>query len=45
MNAGESDAILSMAAKLIGMPTQWMPALTHLLLRGGVMMLGPFIEF
>jgi hypothetical protein len=29
---------------LLGMPTRWMPALGHLLLRGGVMMLGPFIE-
>ena len=45
MNAGESDAISSIAAKLIGMPARWMPALMHLVLRGGVMMLGPFIEF
>ncbi len=45
MNAGESEALASIAAKLIGMPSRWMPALTHLLLRGGVMMLGPFIEF
>ena len=45
MNAGESDAIWSIGAKLIGMPTRWMPALAHLLVRGGVMMLGPFVEF
>ncbi len=45
MNAGESDAISLMAAKLIGMPARWMPAFMHLVLRGGVMMLGPFIEF
>jgi protease-4 len=45
LNAGESDAIFSIAAKLIGMPARWMPALMHLALRGGVMMLGPFIEF
>jgi len=44
MNAGESEAISSLAGKLIGMPTRWMPALTHLLWRGGVVMLGPFIE-
>jgi protease-4 len=45
MNAGESEAISSLAGKLIGMPSRWMPALTHLLWRGGVVMLGPFIEF
>ena len=45
MYAGESDAIFSIAAKLIGMPARWMPALMHLVVRGGVMMLGPFIEF
>jgi len=45
MNAGESDGVFSIAAKVIGMPSRWMPALTHLLWRGGVMMLGPFIEF
>ncbi len=44
MNAGESQAIIPIAAKLIGMPVRWMPALMHLVLRGGVMMLGPFIE-
>jgi protease IV len=44
MNAGESEAISSLAGKLIGMPARWMPALTHLLWRGGVVMLGPFIE-
>jgi len=45
MNAGEPEAIFSFVAKLIGMPTRWMPALMHLVLRGGVMMLGPFIEW
>jgi protease-4 len=45
MNAGEHDALSSIAARLLGMPARWMPALTHLLLRGGVVMLGPFIEF
>ncbi len=45
MSAGESEAVSSLAAKVIGMPTRWMPALTHLLWRGGVVMLGPFIEF
>jgi protease-4 len=44
MNQGESQAIFPIAAKLIGMPVRWMPALMHLVLRGGVMMLGPFIE-
>jgi protease IV len=45
MNAGEADAISLLAGKLVGMPSRWMPALTHLLWRGGVVMLGPFIEF
>jgi protease IV len=45
MNAGEAETILPIAAKMIGMPTRWMPALMRLVLRGGVMMLGPFIEF
>jgi protease-4 len=45
LTAGEADAISSLAGKLIGMPSQWMPALTHLLVRGGVVMLAPFIEF
>jgi protease-4 len=45
MNAGEPEAMLSLGAKLLGMPSRWMPALTHLLLRGGVVMLGPFIDF
>ena len=45
MNAGESETLLPIAAKMIGMPTRWMPALMRLVLRGGVMMLGPFIEF
>jgi protease-4 len=44
MNAGEHEVVFSIAAKLLGMPARWMPALTHLLLRGGVMMLGPFVE-
>jgi protease-4 len=45
MNAGEADALSLLAGKMIGMPSRWMPALTHLLWRGGVVMLGPFIEF
>jgi protease-4 len=45
MFAGESEGIFSIAAKMIGMPARWMPAMMHLVLRGGVMMLGPFIEF
>jgi hypothetical protein len=45
MFAGESEAIFSIAAKMIGIPARWMPAMMHLVLRGGVMMLGPFIEF
>ncbi len=45
MNAGEADAISSITSKLTGMPARWMPALTRLLLHGGVVMLGPFIEF
>ncbi len=45
MNAGESEPMVSVAAKLTGMPSRWMPGLMHLLLRGGVMMLGPFVEF
>jgi protease IV len=45
INAGEADALASIAARVIGMPTRWMPALTHLLMRGGVVMLSPFVEF
>jgi len=44
MNQGEADAISSFASNIIGMPARWMPALMHLMLRGGVMLLGPFIE-
>ena len=44
LSMGDSDALGAVAAKLLGMPTRWMPALGQLLLRGGVMMLGPFIE-
>jgi protease IV len=44
MNAGDSQAIFAIAANLFGMPVRWMPALMHLVLRGGVMMLGPFID-
>ena len=44
MNAGEVGRDLRLAAKLVGMPSRWMPALMHLLMRGGVVMLGPFIE-
>jgi protease IV len=42
-NPGEVG-LAPLAAKLIGMPVGWMPALMHLLMRGGVMMLGPFLE-
>ena len=44
LNAGESGTFVPIAAKLIGMPARWVPALMHLVLRGGVMMLGPFLE-
>jgi len=44
LNAGESGTFVPIAAKLIGMPARWVPALMHLVLRGGVMMLGPFFE-
>ncbi|HLI78808.1 MAG TPA: signal peptide peptidase SppA [Candidatus Binataceae bacterium] len=43
MNAGDSQAIFALAANLFGMPVRWMPGLMHLVLRGGVMMLGPFM--
>jgi protease-4 len=42
-NPGEAG-LTPLAAKLVGMPAGWMPALMHLLVRGGVMMLGPFLE-
>ncbi|HVN27986.1 MAG TPA: signal peptide peptidase SppA [Candidatus Binataceae bacterium] len=44
LNPGEPAMLDTFASKLIGAPARWMPALLHLLLRGGVMMLGPFIE-
>ena len=44
MNAGDGQGIYEFAARFIGMPVGWMPALMHLVMRGGVMMLGPFIE-
>jgi protease-4 len=44
ISMGDADVLNTVASKLLGMPTRWMPALGHLLLRGGVMMLGPFIE-
>jgi hypothetical protein len=44
MNAGDSPAMFALAANWFGMPVRWMPALMHLVLRGGVMMLGPFID-
>jgi protease IV len=44
MNAGEGQGIYDFAATLLGMPARWMPALMRLAVRGGVMMLGPFIE-
>jgi len=44
MNAGGGQGIYDFVARLFGMPVRWMPALMHLVMRGGVMMLGPFIE-
>src|SRR5579862_4186079 len=44
MNGGDGQGIYDFAARFIGMPVGWMPALMHLVMRGGVMMLGPFIE-
>jgi protease IV len=45
INAGEADALAALAGTVIGMPARWMPAFTHLLMRGGVVMLSPFVEF
>jgi protease-4 len=45
LGGGESSGVVSIAARMVGMPSRWMPALMHLVLRGGVMMLGPFIEW
>jgi protease-4 len=44
LSAGESSAMFSLAAQVVAMPSRWMPALMHLVLRGGVMMIGPFID-
>lgn len=44
LGSRESVFTVSIAAKMTGMPSRWMPALMHLLVRGGVMLLGPFIE-
>ena len=44
LSAGESSPVFSMAGQALAMPSRWMPALMHLVLRGGVMMLGPFID-
>jgi protease IV len=44
IGGGEPAGLAPIAAKLVGMPARWMPALMHLVLRGGVMMLGPFLE-
>ena len=44
LSAGESSPMHSIAAQILAMPSRWMPAMMHLLLRGGVMMIGPFID-
>ena len=42
--AADSSWPLGMASRLTGLPARWVPALIHLLARGGLMMICPIIE-
>lgn len=44
LSSGDAGAATAIAAGALGLPSRWLPALAQLLLRGGVMMLAPFIE-
>jgi protease-4 len=44
LSSRDSETVSAMAGHALGLPSRWLPALAQLLLRGGVMMITPFIE-
>ena len=41
--SNESGTAGALFANVLGVPSSWMPALANLLLRGGTMLLSPFV--
>ena len=44
IGSNEGETIPTLLGRLVGIPTQWVPGLAQLLLRGGIMLLAPIIE-